>query len=291
VDVEEWYHSCWVPEYVDAAHRPPLVHELDRLLPQLLERLARLGQRATFFVLGEVAERLPGRVREIAAAGHEVACHGRLHLRAGERSIAGFRADLVRARSTLEQIVGAPVVGFRAPEWSLRDPSNPRLRLVAELGFSYDSSLMPAPGAGARANPRRPAALSWPTGETIVELPPLVWGGPLGLPANGWCARCASPSWIRRAALRAPFTLFVVHPWELVDRPLPGLLTGFARFFHEAGRTGWAGRFERIVAGLDLRPLAEVAADTPAAAADLPATAPAADGDRPPLGAPLVRPG
>ena len=292
VDVEEWYHSCWVPEYVDPSSRPPLEEELDRLLPLLLERFDRLAVRATFFVLGEVAERLPGRVRAIAEAGHEVACHGRLHLRAGDSSVARFRADLARARATLEQIVGRPVIGYRAPEWSLRHLSNPRLRAVAELGFAYDSSLMPAPGAGARENPRQPAALSWSGGPELVELPPLVWGGRLGLPAGGWCARCAPPTWLRRAAEASPFALFVVHPWELVDRPVPGLYTGFARFFHDAGRRGWADRFERIVAGLaGVRPLAEIVAGARTVRAELPDTEPSTRSVERALPAPLARPG
>lgn len=260
VDVEEWYHSCWVPEYVDPARRGPLPEELDRLLPGLLERFARLGVRATFFVLGEVARRLPGRIRELAEAGHEVACHGDLHLRANQRTPAEFRADLARARDLLEAVTGRAVVGYRAPEWSLRTAANPRLRLVAELGLRYDSSLMPALGAGAAANPRAPAELRWRDGAGLLELPPLVWGGPLGLPAGGWCGRCAPPALLRRAMAHAPLALLVVHPWELVDRPLPGLYTGFARFFHEAGRRGWGERFERVLAGTATRTLAEIAA-------------------------------
>src|SRR5579872_1133398 len=82
VDVEEWYHNCLVPSYVQPRLRPDLPVELDRLLPELLGLLAEAGCRATFFVLGEVAERLPERVREMAGAGHEVASHGFHHLRA-----------------------------------------------------------------------------------------------------------------------------------------------------------------------------------------------------------------
>jgi hypothetical protein len=291
VDVEEWYHSCWVPEYVDPERRPPLVEELDRLLPETLARFSTLGLRATFFVLGEVAERLPGRVREVAEAGHEVACHGRLHLRADDRPVARFRADVERARATLEQIIGRAVVGFRAPEWSLRNLANPRLRVIAELGFAYDSSLMASPGAGSRANPRQPAALTWQHGARILELPPLVWGGRLGLPAGGWCARCAPPSWLRRAAQGSSFALLVVHPWELVDRPLPGLYTGFARFFHEAGRRGWGARLEGVLADLELRPLAEIAAEARAGGSALPETEPASAAPGTPLAASLVRHG
>ena len=278
VDVEEWYHSCWVPEYVDPARRGPQPEELDRLLPELVERFGRLGIRATFFVLGEVARRLPGRVRELVAAGHEVACHGDLHLRANDRSPAAFGADVTRARDLLEAVTGQQVVGFRAPEWSLRNLDNPRLRAVAELGFAYDSSLMPAIGAGAASNPRAPVELAWRDGLGLVELPPLVWGGWLSLPAGGWCGRCAPPAWLRRAVVSAQMALLVVHPWELVDRPVPGFYTGFARFFHDAGRRGWGERFERVVAEAPTRTLAAIAESARRPASGAPATEPAALG-------------
>jgi peptidoglycan/xylan/chitin deacetylase (PgdA/CDA1 family) len=259
VDVEEWYHSCWVPEYVRPDLRPPLTGELDRLLPEMLDLFAALGTRATFFVLGEVAARLPGRVREIAAAGHEVACHGHLHLRTDDRSVAAFRRDLALARDLLTATLGSPVVGYRAPEWSLRHAANPRLRVVAELGFRYDSSLAPSPGAGRRRNARGATWLRWPDA-AILELPPLVWGGALGLPAGGWCGRLAPDAVVRRAMAAARPAVLVVHPWELIDRPLPGLYTGFARFFHEAGRRGFGERFARRLQGVQSRTLAEVAA-------------------------------
>jgi peptidoglycan/xylan/chitin deacetylase (PgdA/CDA1 family) len=267
-----------VPEYVDPRRRPPLVEELDRLLPETLDLFESLELRATFFVLGEVAERLPARVRALAERGHEVACHGHLHLRSDDRSPAGFRADLVRARDRLEQTVGRPVVGYRAPEWSLRTPANPRLRGVAELGFRYDSSLMAAAGAGRAGNPRHPAFVRWPDGVSILELPPLVLDGPVSLPASGWCGRCASPRRLRRAVERSAFALLVVHPWELVERPVPGLYTGLARFLHDAGRSGYRERFVDLVRGLRPRPLAELLTDAEATPSAAPA--PAAGGVR-----------
>jgi len=234
--------------------RPSLPEELDRLLPELLERFDGLGVRATWFVLGEVARRLPGRIRELAAAGHEVACHGDLHLRANERSPAEFRADLERAKSDLEQIVGGEICGYRAPEWSLRSAGNPRLRLVAACGFRYDSSLTAALGAGCAANGSRLLELRWPSGERLIEVPPATWGGRLRLPVGGWTGRLARPSRLAAAALRAigrgETPLFVVHPWELVARPCPGAMTGLARFLHEAGRAGFAARFGDLATDL-----------------------------------------
>jgi peptidoglycan/xylan/chitin deacetylase (PgdA/CDA1 family) len=252
-----------------------------------LETLAGVGARSTWFVLGEVARRVPRRIREAASAGHEIACHGDLHLRANDRSPAAFRADLLRAKNLLEDLIGREVTGFRAPEWSLRRPDNPRLRVVAECGFAFDSSLAPALGSGSAANPTGPRRYRWADGLEILELPPLVWGGALRLPVGGWCGRSTPLPWLRRAIAaareRGELPLLVVHPWELVDRPTPGLLTGFARFFHDAGRSGYRERFLALTSGLAARPLTEAiaAAAHPAAVpANLPlpplATAPAA---------------
>ena len=261
VDVEEWYHNCWIPEYNLPAGRPPLREELDRLLPRLAEELATGRARATFFVLGELADRVASRLRELVAAGHEIACHGWHHARANDLTPAEFRRQIVDSKRRLEEITGREVRGFRAPEWSLRSPANPRLRLVAEAGFTYDSSLVVSPLAGSGTNPDRPVRFDWGDGLSIAEVPPLSWGGMLRLPSGGWCGRQAPPAWIlaaaRRALRRGSLPLLVVHPWELVDRPCPGLMTGFARFFHDCGRLGFGERFGALVAGMPWRTIAE----------------------------------
>jgi len=260
-----------VPEYVDPARRPPLVEELDRLLPALIELLAELESTATFFVLGEVARRHPRRLRELAGAGHEVACHGFLHWRADTRSVREFARDVGQARELLQEVTGRPVRGFRAPEWSLRHLGNPRLRAVAELGFEYDSSLSPSVGAGDPGNPREPSRLIWADGLELLEAPPLVWGAALRLPVGGWTGRIAPVRLLNRALERAAGATLVVHPWELVDRPVPGLYTGFARFFHDAGRTGYRDRFVRLLGGRRTRPLGTLLAGA-ATSGELPDT-------------------
>jgi peptidoglycan/xylan/chitin deacetylase (PgdA/CDA1 family) len=256
VDVEEWYHTCLVPDYVHPQGRPELPHELDRLLPEQLDLLAAAGCTATFFVLGEVAERLPRRVREIAAAGHEVGSHGYIHLRAFDRSPQDFARDLARSKALLEDLIGEPVLGYRAPEWSLRSLSSSRLPLVAECGFLYDSSLAPCAFSGRPTNPRYAARLQW-GGERrreLLEFPPLTFGGPLRLPAGSWTGRLARPSRLvgavadHRAAGGLP--VGVVHPWEISGRPTPGRLTGLAKFVHETGRPGFAERFGELLAAV-----------------------------------------
>lgn len=268
VDVEEWYHTCLVPGYVHPEARPPLSQELDWLLPELLDMLAEAGCTATFFVLGEVAEEQPRFVRRIAEAGHEVGSHGYLHLRATERSPRAFAADLRRSKSLLEDLLGEPVLGFRAPEWSLRSLGNACLPLVAEAGFLYDSSLAPCPFSGSAANPRFASRLSWAgswAGKELLEFPPLTFGGPLRLPAGSWTGRLANPDRIVFAALdhrdAGGLPVAVVHPWEVSGRPTPGRLTGLARVVHETGRLGFAERFQELLRTLPWTSIA-IAADS-----------------------------
>ncbi|HEY0554953.1 MAG TPA: polysaccharide deacetylase family protein [Thermoanaerobaculia bacterium] len=257
VDVEEWYHTCLVPDYVNPGDRPPLTEELDWLLPELLGILAEARCSATFFVLGEVAERLPKRIREIVAAGHEVGSHGHIHLRACERSLKAFRADVERSKEILEDVVGAPVLGFRAPEWSLRSLASARLPIVAEAGFLYDSSLNPCPVGGRPGNPRFASHLVWGGDGPhlgLLEFPPLTFAGPLRLPAGSWTGRLVKPERLVQAvhahAGQGGMPVAVVHPWEISGRPTPGRLRGVARFIHETGREGFRERFRELLQGV-----------------------------------------
>ena len=284
VDVEEWYHNCLVPSYVQPRLRPDLPVELDRLLPEMLELLAAAGCRATFFVLGEVAERLPRRVRELAGAGHEVASHGFHHLRACERPAAEFARDIRRSKALLEDLLGEPVRGFRAPEWSLRTLRSPLLPLVAAAGFDYDSSLVPYSFSGRRANPVFASRLRWELPQSTVaamaatggeaagpaaaslellELPVFTFGGVARIPAGSWTGRLVDPARLVAAAerhlRRGGLPVAVAHPWEISDRPTPGPLSGLARFVHETGRAGYLPKFRQILAGIRWRTLAEAA--------------------------------
>lgn len=260
VDVEEWYHTCLVPAYVRPELRPAgLAEELDFLLPELLGLLAEAKRQATFFVLGEVAARHGRRIRELAAAGHEIGSHSFHHLRANDLPVRDFVAQARDSKALLEDLTGRTVRGFRAPEWSFREPGNPRLAELAALGFEYDSSLAPYLGAGSLGNPRWPTRLIWHERgagpeATLIELPPLSLGGPLRLPAGSWTGRPLPVSWVVAAARsserRGGLPLAVVHPWEVSGRPTPGRLPGFARFVHETGRLGYRERFRSLLAAL-----------------------------------------
>ena len=97
--------------------------------------------RATFFVLGWVAERYPGLVQSIAAQGHEVASHGYGHELITGQTPKTFREDVRRAKYILEDLTGSPVLGYRAPSFSITAESQWALSILVEEGYRYDSSM------------------------------------------------------------------------------------------------------------------------------------------------------
>ena len=254
VDVEEWFHVCGHRAYSDPdtwAGREKRVHVgVERILALLDES----GSTATFFVLGWIARQSPALVRRIADAGHDVACHGDRHRRVFEMTLEEFREDLQKSRDSLQEIVGRPVTSFRAPEWSMKSAANPAFAVLAEEGFTLDSSLTTAPPVGEPSNPERPATLETASGP-ILEVPPLmgtffgfraIWGG-------GVCARLTRESRVSAAIERAladgvPPVLYA-HPWEFDDAhpPMPGL-SPVQRLVHFAGRKRTEGRWRRLLA-------------------------------------------
>lgn len=143
VDVESWSESV-----VDSRLPPSeIVVESTR---QLVDVFADCGATATFFILGSVAEAYPQLVQHIDDCGHEVALHGRTHDAVWDLSIEEFRCHLVRGRAVLEDQTNHPVVGYRAPYFSVTTETMWALRVLSEEGFVYDSSVVPAKVPGRR---------------------------------------------------------------------------------------------------------------------------------------------
>lgn len=140
-----------------------------------LEFLARHRVRCTFFTVGDVARRYPSLVREIRAAGHELACHSSDHLTLDRHDRASFRADCLRNLEDLAAAGAGRVVGYRAPTLSLTEDRAFAFEVLSELGFAYSSSVLPArnplfgwPGFGHA--PRRAADL-WELPVSTSRLP------------------------------------------------------------------------------------------------------------------------
>lgn len=169
VDLEDWFHSERPTErWEDYSHR----------LRPSLETLIRLfdhhGVRATFFVLGHVAKRDPGLVREIARAGHEIAAHGEGHDFVYRQSEQEFSRDVRNVKDQLEQIISKPVLGYRAPFFSITCKSLWAITILREHGYRYDSSIFPVLNHryGIRKACRVPHRIELPGGDFIMEFPP-----------------------------------------------------------------------------------------------------------------------
>jgi polysaccharide deacetylase family protein (PEP-CTERM system associated) len=143
VDVEDYFHVSAFDRAVARADWCIFERRVVANTSRLLDLFAEHDVRATFFVLGWVAEREPALVRRVAAAGHEIASHGFGHRLVYDQSPAEFRDDVRRARAVLQAVSGQPVMGYRAPSFSITERSLWALEILAEEGFVYDASVFP----------------------------------------------------------------------------------------------------------------------------------------------------
>jgi len=195
----------------DAALRYPAVTR------SILRHLAGRGIRGTFFVVGVVAQAEPALVREIADAGHEVALHGWEHIPLVEHSPRSMRDDVVRGKTFLEELIGQPVVGYRAPTFSLIEETTWATDVLADAGFLYSSSVLPTrnPLYGYPGAPGDP--FLWPSG--LAELPvPIAGAGRARVPyLGGTYLRLIPSAAIARAhgsgRRRVPWTY--MHPYDI----------------------------------------------------------------------------
>jgi len=245
-----------------------------RILDFLGDHGRRIGRpiRGTFFVVGRVAEAAPALVRDIAAAGHEVACHSYRHTPLDRETPQSFRAETHRAKDALEQAVSVPVTGYRAPIFSLTRRTVWALEELGALGFSYSSSVLPASSAlyGYPGLPQVP--FRWPNG--LVEFPvPLARFGPARLPFLGGVYLRYFPSGLtRRFAARAGQGTVLwtyMHPYDFdasepfARMPDTPLWINLALWFN---RKGTWNKLARLLDGGTGKPLGELAREITAAA-------------------------
>lgn len=218
IDFEDWYQGLEIPHTEWASYEDRVVRAGHRVL----EVLDAANTRATFFVLGYVAERHPEIVREIAAAGHEVGTHGYSHSFIYRQTPDSFRTEMTRAIRHLEDITGQRVLGHRAPFFSITRDSLWALDVLGDLGIRYDSSVFPVLNYryGIEDAPRWPYKVD--AGEnSLIEFPISTWKV-LGrnLPIAGGAYFRIYPYALTRRAFKAVNenghpAVFYLHPWEL----------------------------------------------------------------------------
>lgn len=241
VDVEDYFHVSAFSKHIDRNQWDRYSCRVEANTRALLGMFQQAGVHATFFVLGWVAERYPGLVREIAAGGHEVACHGYSHELVYRQSPELFREESKRAKQILEDIVQFPVKGYRAASYSITPQSIWALDVIAELGFQYDSSIFPVrhDRYGMPGGRREPHVMKTPSGHPLVEFPlSTLQAFRYRLPVAGGGYFRLFPYWFTRYALgrintadRLPF-IFYLHPWEIDPNQPRVQASRLSRFRH-----------------------------------------------------------
>lgn len=238
VDVEDYFHVAAFSQQIDPATWDGFTLRVERNTQRLLELFAEYGIQATFFILGWVAERCPNLVRAIANQGHEVACHGYSHQLIYTQDPAVFREETIRSKGCLEQQAQCKVLGYRAASYSITKNSLWALDILAELEFTYDSSIFPVrhDRYGIPGSPRWPYRIPTPKG-TLIEFPPSTMDF-MGyhLPVAGGGYFRLYPYGFTRFALarinnveKKPF-VFYLHPWE-IDPEQPRVQAGWLSTF------------------------------------------------------------
>jgi len=270
VDVEDWYQ---VSDFDAVIGRDAWTRQEDRLVRNTEAMLALLddaGARATFFVLAWNAERHPELVRRIAAAGHEIGSHGYHHRVVYEQTPDAFRDDVVRSKAILEDLLGQPVLGYRAPSLSLTRACAWALDLILDAGFRYSSSILPTgtPERGFPGAPLEPHVIRERDGRTLTEFPltvmPLPGGRDLPVGGGGWLRILpyAAFRWgMRRVLAAGRPTVTYIHPWE-IDPGHPRVRTAGRRGFstHYVGLRGTEAKLRRLLADFQVAPCRDVLA-------------------------------
>jgi polysaccharide deacetylase family protein (PEP-CTERM system associated) len=264
VDVEDYYQVSAFASRVCADDWPRFEPRVARNTFRLLGLFEQAGTRATFFVLGWVAERNPGLVREIAAAGHEIACHGYSHELIYRQTPAQFDAETRRAKAIIEDQIQSPVLGYRAASYSIIQDTRWALDLLYQAGFVYDSSIFPVrhDRYGIRTAPLAPHRLELPAGGALVEFPPTAVDH-LGLrfPVGGGYFRLypyrLTHRLLSKAGRERP-CMFYLHPWE-IDPEQPRIRVGaVSRFRHYLNLHRCETRLRKLVQDFHFAPVRDV---------------------------------
>jgi polysaccharide deacetylase family protein (PEP-CTERM system associated) len=253
IDVEDYFQVSALAPHIDRRSWDSMPCRVERNVERLLDLLSRCDSRATFFTLGWIAERYPSLVRDVVAAGHELASHGHSHLRASEQSRKEFRADIEGARKLLEDISGVAVRGYRAPSFSIGHSNQWAFDCLSEAGYAYSSSVYPVrhdhygmPDAPRFAYRAHNGLLELPITTTRVLSRNLPAGGGgyfrlLPYRASRWAIERVN------RVDRQP-AIFYFHPWEIdPQQPRVKGISAKTRFRHYLNLDRTEARLTRLL--------------------------------------------
>lgn len=219
-DVEDWFQ---VENFKGVIHKDSWEHRelrVEKNIEVILDILSERNIKATFFILGWVAEKIPGMIRQIACEEHEIASHGYGHKLIYNTSKEEFEEDLIKSKKILEDLTGQAVVGYRAPSFSITSWA---ISILKDNGFLYDSSYFPALYHDRYGTINIPSSNSpiIDFGDNFYEVrisylnflsKPIPWGG------GGYFRLYPYPLFrmgVRRILRQEKYFLFYLHPWEI----------------------------------------------------------------------------
>jgi len=218
VDVEDWFHTQAVSEKISVSDWEKYPVRIHRNVARILELFNRRQTRATFFVLGWIAEKYPELIEQIDQAGHEIASHGYRHRLISTLGPVQFKDYVERSKKILEDLSGTPVWGYRATSFSIVKQTLWALDCIKEAGFVYDSSIFPIRHDiyGIDGFPRFPYAHE----NGLIEIPPStlhIWGRNIPFAGGGYFR--LYPYWLTKIGFQnlnnSDYPVLVyLHPWE-----------------------------------------------------------------------------
>jgi len=267
IDVEDYYHVSAFESVVSHDSWNRYESRVESNTRRILNLLDEYGTRATFFILGCVAECHPSLVRAIAQRGHEIASHGYSHRRIYTQTPQQFREETRKAKKIVEDIAGQTVLGYRAASYSITDKSLWALDILVEEGFRYDSSIFPVRHDlyGIPGHQRFAGAIERNGGGVMLEIPlSTIRIAGANIPvAGGGYLRLFPYAVTRRALLQ--LNLFELqpgvvyfHPWE-IDPDQPRINAGWlSRFRHYTNLRGMESKLRKLFSDFAFAPIREV---------------------------------
>lgn len=254
IDVEDYFQVSAFAPYIRRDEWDARECRVERNVERILAMLAARDVKATFFTLGWIAERYPQVVRDIVAQGHELASHGYGHERASDLSQTAFRDDVTRAKQLLEDLGGVPVLGYRAPSFSIGTGNLWALDELARTGYRYSSSIYPIrhDHYGMPDSPR----FAYPLASGLLEVPVTTLRlFNRNLPSSGGGYFRLLPYALSRWMLRRvnqddrESAVFYFHPWEIdPGQPrIPGI-DAKTRFRHYVNIPRVEARLQQLLA-------------------------------------------
>lgn len=227
VDVEDYFHVTGFEHVVDRARWDEYPVRFQVGMGRILAILDRHDVKATFFFLGWIAERYPEAVADVARRGHEVAIHGYAHRLVYQQRPDEFATDLERALAAVRKAYAGPILGYRAPTFSIRADTLWALEIIKDFGLRYDSSILPGRNGLADAQDVPHEIVDGLLEFPLSTVP--VFGRRLRVAGGGYlrlypfAITCRAIEWLNRR--RGQPAIVYLHPWEL-DPEQPRIRAG-----------------------------------------------------------------